>query len=120
MKISSKKTMVISVIAILCFNSCEKPDLPADTPSCIKRKIRQIKSDEVRNPPAKVYQYDYNGETIYYFHPYCCDIPNELYDKDCYQICCPDGGLTGTGDNKCSDIFSKRKNEKLIWQDDRN
>jgi hypothetical protein len=119
-----KKTTIIilalSVIAMFCFNSCEKLDVPSDTPNCIKRKIKQIKSDEVRNPPASVWRYDYNGQTVYFIPQYCCDIPSELYDSDCNLICSPDGGLTGTGDNKCTDFFSKRTNEKLIWQDDRN
>lgn len=111
--------ILISVFAFTVLTSCEKVDVPTDTPNCIKRKIRQIKSDEVRNPPASVWQYDYNGQTVYYIPPYCCDRPSELYDSDCKLICSPDGGLSGSGDNKCSDFFSKRTNEKLIWQDDR-
>jgi hypothetical protein len=112
--------ILISVYAFTVFTSCEKLDVPSDTPNCIKRKIKQIESDEVRNPPAKVYQYEYNVKIVYYFPAYCCDIPSELYDENCNLICCPDGGISGTGDNKCSDFFSKRTNEILIWQDDRN
>lgn len=120
MKNTSIIILVLSVITMLYFNSCEKLDVPSYTPSCIKRKIRQIKSDKVRNPPASVWQYDYNGQTVYYFPAFCCDIPGELYDNNCNLICNPDGGITGIGDSKCSDFFSNRTNEKLIWQDDRN
>lgn len=108
---------IVATVLLLTLTNCKK--LPKGTPSCIKAKIREIQSDKVRNPPGSVWQYDYNGQTVYYIPPYCCDIPSQLFDNDCNQICSPDGGLTGTGDGKCPEFFSKRKNEKLIWQYDR-
>jgi hypothetical protein len=42
-------------------------------------------------------------------------MPRELYDDDCNLICSPDGGISGTEDNKCGDLFSKRTNDKLVW-----
>ena len=93
--------------------------MPKDAPTCVQNEIRQLKSDKVKNPPASVWQYDYNGQTVYYISSYCCDIPSKLFDNDCNQICSPDGGITGAGDSKCKDFLNKRKNEKLIWQDDR-
>ncbi|MFH1004578.1 MAG: hypothetical protein V1781_03660 [Bacteroidota bacterium] len=111
--------LCLTLISVLTLTSCEKLDVPKETPACIKKEIRKIKSDKVRNPPASVWQYDYNGQTVYYIPPYCCDIPSQLFDNDCNQICSPDGGLSGAGDGKCPDFFSQRKNEKLIWQDDR-
>ncbi len=103
----------------IIFISCDKLDVPADTPSGIKKKIRKMKDDEVRNPSGSVWQYDYNGETVYYIPPYCCDRYSELYDSKCNLICNPDGGISGAGDGKCTDFFNTRTNEKLIWQDDR-
>jgi len=123
-KIQAAKLLSISILVLFCFLfptilSCEKIDVPADTPGCIKAMIRDIKSDEVRNPPASVWKYDYNGQTVYYIPPYCCDIPSQLYDSECNLICSPDGGFTGAGDGKCTDFFSKRSNGSLIWQDTR-
>ena len=99
--------------------SCEKLDVSPGTPHCIIRKIKKIKSSEVRNPPAKVWQYEYKGELVYYIPAYCCDIPSELYDSDCNFICSPDGGITGNGDNKCPDFFNSRTKEVLVWEDSR-
>ncbi len=112
-----KRIFTILFLAIL--TSCSKLDVPKDTPSCIKNKIKEMQSDKVRNPPVSVWQYEYNGQTVYYIPPYCCDIQSQLFDKECNQICSPEGWLSGDGDGKCSDFFLKRKNEKLIWQDDR-
>ena len=117
-----KKTISILTICffvVLTLTHCQKLDVPQDTPSCVKKEIRKIKSDGVRNPPAVVWQYEYNGSIVYYIPSYCCDVPSLLFDSDCNQICSPDGGITGRGDGKCADFFAKRKNEKLIWKDDR-
>ncbi|MFD2245599.1 DUF6970 domain-containing protein [Pontibacter ruber] len=107
------------LLASLSLTSCEKLDLPPGVASCIEDKIREIKQQDVRNPPAAVWQYQYNGKTVYYIPSYCCDMYSELYDADCNLICHPDGGITGSGDGKCTDFFEKRTNEKLIWKDNR-
>lgn len=106
-------------MSVLILTGCKKVDVPKDTPSCIKKEIRNIQSHNVRNPPASVWSYEYNGQAVYYIPSYCCDAMSQLFDNDCKQICSPDGGLTGAGDGKCPDFFSNRKSEKLIWQDDR-
>lgn len=109
----------LTILTILTVTSCKKLDVPAGTPSCIKKKIRKMENNEVRNPPGSVWQYNYNGETVYYIPSHCCDIPSELFDSKCNLICRPDGGITGAGDGQCPDFFSKLTNQKLIWQDDR-
>ncbi|MBI4648812.1 MAG: hypothetical protein HY738_20035 [Bacteroidia bacterium] len=85
----------------------------------MKRKIRKILRDQKRNPPAKVLEYTYNGMTVYYIPPYCCDEMSELFDDKCNLICHPDGGFSGNGDGNCSDFFQNRTDEKLVWEDKR-
>ncbi|TND10569.1 MAG: hypothetical protein FD123_211 [Bacteroidetes bacterium] len=101
------------------FFSCGKKDIPSGTPNCIIKKIEEIKSQPVRDPAAKVYSYKYHGETVYYITSYCCDMYSELYDSNCNLLCYPDGGITGGGDGKCTDFFSERSHEKLVWKDTR-
>jgi len=99
---------------------CNTPDGSKNTtPACIQKEIEKIKSEEVWNPPASVWQYEYNGQTVYYIPAHFADIPSQLLDNNCNPICSPDGGFTGEGDGKCSDFISKRANPKLIWQDER-
>jgi len=99
--------------------ACKKVDVPTDTPSCIKKAIKKIQAEKVKKPPASLWQYTYNGQVVYYIPSSCCDLPSQLYDSNCKQLCNPDGGFTGKGDGKCTDFFNTRKNEKQIWEDDR-
>lgn len=112
-------TLLPTLFSIMLLTSCQKAEIPKYTPICIIQEIDIIKSEDVRNPATSIWQYEYNGEMVYYITSYCCDIESQLFDGECNQICSPDGGLTGTGDGKCPDFFSNRKNEKLVWKDDR-
>jgi hypothetical protein len=97
--------------------ACQKEE--SNIPTCIEDMIQRIKSEDVWNPPAKIWQYRYNGQIVYYIPSRCCDIPSILVDENCNSVCSPDGGLTGKGDDKCTDFFEKRTDEKLIWEDKR-
>ncbi len=85
----------------------------------VSSQIAKFQAEPVGNPPQSIWQYQYNGETVFYMPPQCCDQFSQLYDSAGKFICAPDGGLTGTGDGKCPDFFRLRKNETLIWRDPR-
>jgi hypothetical protein len=97
-------------------DSKENDDL---IPNGIAELINDLEESPVTNPPAKIIQYEYNGNTVYYLPPVCCDIMGELYDVDGILLCHPDGGITGQGDGYCPDFFSTRTNEVMIWEDSR-
>jgi hypothetical protein len=111
-------TLLIIILCLFTFN-CKKVETSSNTPNCIKSKIREILKSSPSNPPTKVWKYQYNGETVYYFPAKCCDISSELYNEKCQLICRPDGGITGGGDGKCADFFTKRTNEEVVWIDNR-
>lgn len=111
------KLHVLGLVILISMSNCES-DLK-DVPSCVNDKINEIRSQKLRNPPGSVWQYKYNGQTVYFIPRYCCDIPSVLLDETCNLICNPDGGLTGNGDGKCPDFFTARTEEKQIWTDDR-
>ncbi len=79
----------------------------------------KFKNEPVGNPPQSIWQYEYNGQTVYYVPPQCCDQFGQLYDASGTLLCAPDGGFTGRGDGKCPDFFKVRTNEVLIWKDSR-
>ncbi len=125
-----KNLLLAMVMVLFTIASCDKADddfiKPASKPGisngipvCISRIIENIKKEHVRNPPAKIYRYNYHGKTVYYVTAYCCDIPSDLYDHHCNLICHPDGGFTGEVDANCADFFEQRSDEKLIWMDER-
>ncbi|MEK6478603.1 hypothetical protein WJR50_13750 [Catalinimonas sp. 4WD22] len=98
--------------------ACEEPDLQVDVPTCIEKKIRKIKREEVQNPPAKVWRWEADRHTYFYITSGCCDQFNYLYDDDCDIVCAPDGGFTGGGDGNCSDL-SEPIEYTLVWEDNR-
>jgi hypothetical protein len=87
--------------------------------TCIQSVIDNLKNEPSRNSPAKIYQYVYHGHKVYFIPQYCCDFPSVLLDEHCNVICYPDGGLSGSGDGYCASFFKERKNEKIIWEDNR-
>lgn len=94
-------------------------DAACSVPKCIQKLVKQYKSKPKQEPATAIYEYEYNGAKVYYVTAPCCDQMGTLYDAKCNILCHPDGGITGTGDGKCSDFNSTKTNEVLIWKDDR-
>ncbi|MEJ7737844.1 MAG: hypothetical protein WKF97_10495 [Chitinophagaceae bacterium] len=113
-----KKILVIGVAATFMFSRCSK-DVPADTPSCVKIQIEQLKNQAKRNPAAEINEYIYKGRKVFLISAECCDQYNKLIDAKCNYICAPSGGLTGKGDGKCTDFLENAKHSRLIWKDPR-
>ena len=89
-------------------------------PECINKMIGDFTKAAVENPPRKIYSYNYQGRTVYYVTPPCCDFFSDLYDAECNLIGHPDGGITGKGDGKMTDFHSTKSAERLVWEDKRN
>ena len=81
--------------------------------------IWKLEHEPVANPPLSITQYSYKGQTVYFVPQRCCDIFSDLYDADGNIIGHPDGGITGMGDGRVPDFFDERKNEQVIWKDQR-
>jgi|SRR5690242_9819847 len=112
--------LVILAALFAFLQKCDDDALPQGTPDCLRDKISEIASEDVWNPPAKIYSYTYDGRKVYFIPQRCCDIPSVLLDENCNTICAPDGGFSGRGDGQCTDFFDSRKNERLVWEDPRN
>lgn len=91
----------------------------SNIPACIDDKIGEILNEEVRNPPAQIWEWNEDEQTYYYITSDCCDQYNYLYDINCIEICAPDGGITGTGDGNCPDFVGDIE-RTLVWEDIRN
>jgi len=98
---------VKTVLFIMIILSCNKFDLPKNTPSCIKRNIK--KNDCIE----KVLQYEYNSKKVYVilFGRNCVflDTPSpEYYNEDCELILTKKEEL---------DEFIKNSTKKtIIWE----
>jgi PKD repeat protein len=87
-----------------------------DSTTWLNDLIAKFKNDLNSNPLHSIYQYDYQGKTVFYVPPQCCDQYSTLYDACGNVMCAPDGGITGTGDGTCPDFFSARQNETVIFK----
>jgi len=102
------------------WSGCKKNDATFAVPKCIHAEIQRMKSEPVTDPAGSVWRYTYNGQTVYYVPANaCCDMQSTLYNSSCEVICHPDGGFSGHGDGQCSDFFTTRQDETLVWQDNR-
>lgn len=88
-------------------------------PACINDLIASFETEQVQNPPRKIYSYTYQGRKVYYVPAICCDFFSDLYDSNCKLIGHPDGGFTGKGDGKLPDFNSVKTDEVLVWADKR-
>jgi hypothetical protein len=101
-------------------SSPTSPAVPSPPlPSWAAALITEIESQPVTNPPSSLYRYRYHGETVYFRPARCCDVSSDLFDRAGSVLCHPDGGLSGSGDGRCTDFFEARSAEELLWHDPR-
>jgi hypothetical protein len=115
---SNKNNIPLDVVNKAIADSTKNDSL-AMYPKCVRDIIVKMKADSVTNPPSKIYSYSFNDKTVYYVPGVCCDNFSDLYDDSCKIIAHPDGGFTGKGDRKMPTFHDEKKNEKLIWEDNR-
>ncbi|MBW8049156.1 MAG: hypothetical protein FVQ77_02220 [Cytophagales bacterium] len=112
-----KPYLLLIIFFALTLAGCKKIDVPNDTPTCIKKKIRKLLKEDC--PSVKtVYQYSFQGQTVYSFSPQNCgaDLTGEVVDDNCNTICWL-GGISGNILCNGDTFYKATTNEKLIWQD---
>jgi len=118
MKFASSACVIVFSAALGCA-ACGGSEASMPMPTWLQSKIDQFKASPPKNPPVQVYSCRYNNQDVYYITPYCCDVYGELYDSTGNLLCYPDGGISGTGDGRCSDFFQNRTGVVLVWKDNR-
>lgn len=90
--------------------------MPKDTPRCIKQKIRDLLKEDCPSVQT-VYQYAFQGKTIYLFSPKQCgaDLTSAVVDDNCSDICSL-GGISGNMVCNGDTFYKTATNEKLIWE----
>lgn len=87
------------------------------TPIWVENFIETKSNTNQENPPASIYECGYQNETVYYVPAPCCDQLAYVYDENQNEICSPEGGITGSGDGKCTDFDKGECN--ILWEDSR-
>jgi hypothetical protein len=94
------------------------PEIAA-RPTWIATLIAEYENQPVANPQREIIRYKFDGKTVYYMTPICCDIPSQLFNEEGKLLCYPDGGFTGRGDDRCPTFHKLKREEQLIWKDGR-
>ena len=87
-------------------------------PPWLQLKIAEFQKLPPFQPPRAILQAAYQGKTVYYVSPACCDIPSELYDQGGTLLCFPDGGFAG-GDGRCPAFKLTGSGVSTVWRDER-
>jgi hypothetical protein len=115
---------ILLAVLILCVTvgfTCQDLILEpvAGHPGWVDELIRTFRDAPLGNPPQSIWQYEYNGATVYFVPQQCCDQYSDLYSFFGTIIAHPDGGITGRGDGRATDFFAKRTKEVMVWKDAR-
>jgi hypothetical protein len=108
----------LGVCLLVCI-ACQHPTERIPPNDWLDALIHQYTAEPVTNPPRQIVQYTYQGQTVYYVPPVCCDVLGQLYSATGQLLCAPDGGLQGQGDGRCPDFFQTAQSVKVVWQDQR-
>ena len=110
------RTSALLLLALGAACTTERPVKSEPVPEWLATIIDQLEHPPVSNPPEFIARYEYQGQTVYYVGPRCCDIPSTLYIAAGTVLCAPDGGFTGSGDGRCPDFILARSDEKILWR----
>jgi hypothetical protein len=120
---------MLSTVSICLLTACSQQATPviaatatpevAARPTWMATLISEYESQPVANPQREIYRYKFDGKTVYYMPPICCDIPSQLFSEEGKLLCYPDGGFTGRGDERCPTFQKLKREEQLVWKDDR-
>jgi hypothetical protein len=113
------RKLIAALLLAMLVGSCSTSTSQGENPQWVTVLIAKYATEPVGNPPQSIWRYEFQGQTVYYTPPQCCDQMGILYDANGTIMCYPDGGLTGKGDGRCPDFGALRTDEKLIWQDTR-
>jgi hypothetical protein len=99
--------------------STPAPTATPDPTMWLAELIAEFEAQDAANPPIKISEYLYNGNTVYFVPQRCCDIFSDLYDDNGTLVAHPDGGIAGVGDGKAPDFSTSAEFVRLVWQDPR-
>ena len=106
------------ILLLTCFVSRTFAEPLSNTsgslPAWLQTRILQPQEASPSASGRSVYRTEFEGKTVYYVSPTCCDIPSELYDEAGHLLCRPDGGFAG-GDGKCPRFIPNPASLSLVW-----
>ena len=130
------KIFFISFFILIATSACSQqtvPDAKANVPAAadpipptviprpewVSALIANYEREPIANPQREIFRYKFDGKIVYYVPPICCDIPSKLFTEEGKLMCYADGGFTGRGDDRCPTFHKLKREEQLVWKDER-
>jgi len=112
--VSSVKFIWI-LIALSSLTQCNKEDVSTDLPPCLSEIIAQLEKEDCPSV-GQVFQYQFQGKTVYVIHPKNCgaDLTSGVVDKNCNPIC-QLGGIAGNANCEGVNFMEHATDEKLVY-----
>jgi hypothetical protein len=115
MRFGYARVLLTILLSVIVGAVTAEGDENASLPSWLAGKIATMQSGPL-GPPAQVWRYRYKNKIVYYIpSTQCCDRYSTLYDADGAVLCAPDGGFAGTGDGRCPDFRTQRRDGEIAW-----
>jgi protein-S-isoprenylcysteine O-methyltransferase Ste14 len=109
---------VFAFLLLLCGTTFAQERPLLLQPLWLQLKAAEIEKLPAQRPPRSISRATFQGKTVYYVTPACCDIPSELYDDSGTLMCFPDGGFAG-GDGRCPGFSLAAGRVSTVWRDER-
>lgn len=103
------------LIVFTGLTQCKKEAVNPDLPECLKEKISQLEKEDCPSV-GEVFQYQFQGQTVYVIHPKNCgaDLTSDVVDKNCKTICHL-GGIAGNANCEGMNFLDHATDEKQIY-----
>lgn len=111
-----QQILLILILTVISFTSCQKPEIEKDTPKCIEKKIIDFDKEQSCDNGVNVKKYTFQGKIVYVFDPGTCgaDMTSEVIDYECNSLGFL-GGISGNTEINGED-FSNATFESITWE----
>jgi hypothetical protein len=115
-KMMKRQIILILILTIIGFTSCQKLEIEKDTPKCIENLIKKFDKEQSCDNGVNVKKYTFQGKTVYVFDPGNCgaDMTSEVIDFECNSLGFL-GGISGNTEINGED-FANATFESIIWE----
>jgi len=111
-----RQILLILILTVISFTSCQKLDIEKGTPECIENLIKDFDKEQSCDNGVNVKEYTFQGESVYVFDPGSCgaDMISGVIDSECNSL----GFLGGiSGNTKINgEEFSNAIFVSITWE----
>lgn len=114
-KLTKVLQLGLATMVMMGLSSCYKPELEADVPNCIKRKLRKIHRSDVQHASSQLWQWSMDSKT-YYLLMNGATRYSHVFNESCEELCEMGGGGPYATSGGCEFMVDESE-MTLIWEE---